>query len=51
MKNNGYSEDFAKQILEKFNKKIELKGASQEVSILVESYNSMIDELEESAVK
>lgn len=37
--------------LEKFNKKIELKGASQEVSILVESYNSMIDELEESAVK
>ena len=37
--------------LEKQNKKIELKGASQEVSILVESYNSMIDELEESAVK
>ena len=37
--------------LEKQNKKIELKGASQEVSLLVESYNSMIDELEESAVK
>jgi signal transduction histidine kinase len=37
--------------LEKRNKKIELKGASQEVSILVESYNSMIDELEESAVQ
>jgi len=36
--------------LEKDNKKIELKGASQEVSLLVESYNSMIDELEESAV-
>ncbi len=37
--------------LEKRNKKIELKGASEEVSALVESYNSMIDELEESAVK
>jgi signal transduction histidine kinase len=37
--------------LEKRNKKIELKGASEEVSVLVESYNSMIDELEESAVK
>ena len=37
--------------LEKRNQKIELKGASEEVSILVESYNSMIDELEESAVK
>ena len=37
--------------LEKRNQKIELKGASEEVSVLVESYNSMIDELEESAVK
>jgi len=37
--------------LEKRNKKIELKGASEEVSVLVESYNSMIDELEESAVQ
>lgn len=37
--------------LEKRNKKISLKGASQEVALLVESYNSMIDELEESAVK
>jgi len=37
--------------LEKRNKKIELKGASQEVSVLVESYNSMIDELEASAVQ
>jgi signal transduction histidine kinase len=37
--------------LEKHNKKIELKGASAEVSLLVESYNSMIDELEESAVQ
>ena len=37
--------------LEKRNKKIELKGASEEVSVLVESYNSMIDELEESAAQ
>jgi nitrogen fixation/metabolism regulation signal transduction histidine kinase len=37
--------------LERQNKKIELKGASQEVSVLVESYNSMIDELEESAIQ
>ena len=37
--------------LEKQNKKVELKGASQEVALLVESYNSMIDELEESAVQ
>lgn len=37
--------------LEKHNKKIELKGASEEVSVLVESYNSMIDDLEESAVQ
>jgi signal transduction histidine kinase len=37
--------------LEKRNQKIELKGASEEVSVLVESYNGMIDELEESAVK
>jgi len=37
--------------LEKRNKKIELEGASVEVSALVKSYNSMIDELEESAVK
>ena len=37
--------------LEKRNQKIELKGASEEVSLLVESYNGMIDELEESAVK
>ncbi|WP_347923144.1 ATP-binding protein [Pontimicrobium sp. SW4] len=37
--------------LEKRNKKIELKGASIEVSALVKSYNSMIDELEQSAVQ
>jgi len=45
------SEKMNETRLEKRNKKIELKGASEEVSVLVESYNSMIDELEESAVK
>ena len=37
--------------LQKRNQKIELKGASLEVSALVESYNSMIDELEDSVKK
>ena len=37
--------------LEKSNQKIKLVGASLEVSALVESYNSMIDDLEESARK
>ena len=37
--------------LEKRNQKIELKGAGLEVSALVESYNNMIDELEDSVQK
>lgn len=37
--------------LEKRNQKIELKGAGLEVSALVESYNNMIDELEDSVKK
>ncbi|TWO33908.1 GHKL domain-containing protein [Seonamhaeicola sediminis] len=37
--------------LEKRNKKIEIGDTSDEISILVNSYNSMIDELEESAVQ
>ena len=37
--------------LEKSNEKIEIGDASEEISVLVNSYNSMIDELEESAVK
>ena len=37
--------------LEKNNQKIELEGASLEVSALVDSYNSMIDDLEDSAKK
>ncbi len=37
--------------LEKRNKKIDIGSSSEEISTLVNSYNSMIDELEESAVK
>jgi len=37
--------------LNKRNEKIILDGASSEIEILVEAYNNMIDELEESAVK
>ncbi|TXE17896.1 GHKL domain-containing protein [Psychroserpens burtonensis] len=37
--------------LEKRNKRIDISSSSEEISTLVNSYNSMIDELEESAVK
>jgi two-component system, NtrC family, nitrogen regulation sensor histidine kinase NtrY len=37
--------------LEKSNEKINIGNTSEEISVLVNSYNSMIDELEESAVK
>jgi signal transduction histidine kinase len=37
--------------LEKRNEKIEIDNTTEEISTLVNSYNSMIDELEESAVK
>jgi signal transduction histidine kinase len=37
--------------LEKRNKKIEIESSSEEIETLVNSYNSMIDELEASAVK
>lgn len=37
--------------LEKRNEKIEIDGTSQEISSLINSYNNMIDELEESAVQ
>lgn len=40
-----------KTTLGKTNKKIELGNSSVEVSLLVESYNNMIDQLEESAEK
>ncbi len=37
--------------LEKRNQKIDIQSSSEEISALVNAYNSMIDELEESAVK
>ncbi|NNE32742.1 MAG: GHKL domain-containing protein [Winogradskyella sp.] len=37
--------------LEKRNKKIQIKSSSEEIETLVNSYNSMIEELEDSAVK
>lgn len=37
--------------LDKRNKRIEIENASEEIFTLVSAYNSMIDELEESAVK
>ena len=37
--------------LEKRNEKIELKDGSEEIHNLVNAYNSMIDQLEESAIK
>lgn len=37
--------------LEKRNQKIEVNTTSEEISTLVNSYNSMIDELEESAIQ
>ena len=37
--------------LDKRNQKIEIENVSEEISTLVNAYNSMIDELEESAVK
>ncbi len=40
-----------KTTLDKTNKKIILKDASQEINNLVNSYNSMIDQIEDSAVK
>lgn len=37
--------------LERRNKRIDIESSSEEISNLVQSYNGMIDELEESAVK
>lgn len=45
------SEKMRKITFEKSNEKIILKDASEEITKLVNSYNSMIDQLEESAVK
>jgi signal transduction histidine kinase len=45
------SEKMRQTTLDKTNKKIILNDASQEIHNLVNSYNSMIDQLEDSAVK
>lgn len=37
--------------LSKNNKKIELEASSREIELLIEAYNNMVDQLEESAVK
>lgn len=45
------SDKIAKTRLEHRNEKIEIQNTSQEIETLVTAYNSMINELEESAVK
>ncbi len=46
-----FSEKMRKTTLEKTNEKILLKNTSEEITKLIESYNSMIDQIEDSAVK
>jgi nitrogen fixation/metabolism regulation signal transduction histidine kinase len=45
------SEKIYQTRLDKQNTRIEIENVSEEISALVKSYNSMIDELQESAVK
>ncbi|MGA9589921.1 MAG: ATP-binding protein, partial [Salegentibacter sp.] len=45
------SENINQTRLDKRNQKIEITNASEEIYALISAYNSMIDELEESAVK
>lgn len=45
------SEKIIETRLDKRNSKIEIDNVSEEIDTLIQSYNSMIDELEESAVK
>jgi len=45
------SEKISKTALGKRNEKVEVANTSKEISTLVNAYNSMVDELEESAVK
>ena len=45
------SDKMSETRLEKRNKKIEIESSSEEIETLVNSYNSMIDQLEASAVK
>ncbi len=48
---NAISEKMRATRLEKRNEKVVIDNVSEEISILINSYNSMIDELEESAVQ
>lgn len=45
------SEKMSETRLHKRNEKIEISGRNKEIHVLVEAYNSMVDDLEESAVK
>ncbi len=45
------SEKMNEMRLNKRNEKIEIKGKNKEIHVLVEAYNSMVDDLEGSAVK
>ena len=45
------SDKLIKTQLTKNNEKIELEASSQEIELLIEAYNSVVDKLEESAVK
>ncbi len=45
------SEKMSEMRLLKRNEKIEIKGKNKEIHVLIEAYNSMVDDLEESAVK
>ena len=45
------SEKMNEMRLHKRNEKIEIKGKNKEIHVLIEAYNSMVDDLEESAVK
>lgn len=48
---NTISEKITDTKLDKRNKKINVKNPPQEISILINAYNGMIDELEDSAVQ
>lgn len=48
---NKVSDKIIKTRLDKRNKKIKIDEASREIHTLIQAYNSMIDELEESAIK
>ncbi len=48
---NTVSQKITETRLNKRNKRIEIKGSTEEISTLVNAYNSMIDELENSAAQ